>query len=152
MHSTRNLDELGAALIELVGMMNSPRQDELLLREAGVALDRALFPLLVRLNDYPSMGVAELADQVGRDPSTVSRQIAKLEELGLVKRQPSASDMRVKEATITKTGSRTIDAIKAARRRLLGQLLADWSKEERTMLPVLMRKFSDAMRDKQQDL
>ncbi|MEJ0066289.1 MAG: hypothetical protein WDM85_13435 [Caulobacteraceae bacterium] len=37
------------AMIELVGLFNSPQRDDLLLREAGVALDRALFPLLVRL-------------------------------------------------------------------------------------------------------
>jgi DNA-binding MarR family transcriptional regulator len=98
------------------------------------------------------MGGAELADQVGRDPSTVSRQIARLEELGLVKRQPGANDMRVKEAIITRAGSRTIEAIKLARRRLLAQLLDDWTREERTVLSKLLRRFSSAMRDRQQGL
>ena len=152
MRDTSNLDELAGSLIDLVGAMNSPRQDDVLLQEAGVSLDRALFPLLVRLSISPAMGGAELAEQVGRDPSTVSRQIAKLEELGLVKRQPGANDMRVKEAVITKAGSRTIEAIKLARRTLLSQLLDDWTKEERTVLSKLLRRFSNAMRDKQQEL
>jgi len=152
MRDTRNLDELASALIDLVGSMNSPRQDDILLREAGVSLDRALFPLLVRLNAYPSMGGAALAEHVGRDPSTVSRQIAKLEELGLVNRQAGASDMRIKEAVITKAGAQTIEALTLARRRLLDQLLDGWTKDERVMLSKLLRRFSNAMRDKQKEL
>ena len=86
MYDTRNLDAMASALIELTGYLNSPRQDDVLLDEAGISLDRALFPLLVRLSAAPGMGVAQLADRVGRDPSTVSRQLAKLEELRLIKR------------------------------------------------------------------
>jgi DNA-binding MarR family transcriptional regulator len=151
MSDTRNLDEIASSLIDLVGAMNSPRQDDVLLREAGVSLDRALFPLLVRLSLSPSMGGAELAAQVGRDPSTVSRQIARLEELGLVKRQTGASDMRVKEAIITKAGARTIEMIKLARRRLLTRLMDGWTREDRAMLSKLLRRFSNAMRDRQQE-
>lgn len=149
MHNTRNIDTLAFALIDLVSCMNSPRQDDVLLREAGVSLDRALFPLLIRVDKATSIGVAELAEQVGRDPSTVSRQIAKLEELGLVARQPGREDMRVREATITKAGSRTIHAITSARRLLLDQLLHGWTNEEREQLPRLLRKFADAMKDRQ---
>ena len=69
MRDTCNVDAIAAALIELTGLLNSPRQDEVLLGAAGVSLDRALFPLLVRLSASPAMGVAQLADKVGRDPS-----------------------------------------------------------------------------------
>lgn len=148
MRDTRNLDDIAGALIDLVGSMNSPRQDDALLREAGVSLDRALFPLLVRLNLHPSMGGAELAEQVGRDASTVSRQIARLEELGLVKRRASANDMRIKEAVVTKAGARTIDALQLARRRLLTQLMDDWTSEERRLFSSLLQRFTSAMRDK----
>jgi DNA-binding MarR family transcriptional regulator len=146
MYDTNNIDTLAYALLDLMGCMNSPRQDEVLLREAGVSLDRALFPLLVCLNHASTLGVGELAERVGRDSSTISRQIAKLEELGLVKRRPSKADLRINEATITRSGTRTIDAIVNARRRLLGQLLQDWTEEERTNLPRLMQKLADAMR------
>ncbi|GGA04018.1 MarR family winged helix-turn-helix transcriptional regulator [Dyella caseinilytica] len=147
MYGTNNVDALAAALLDLMGCMNSPRQDEILLREAGVTLDRALFPLLVCLNHAPALGVGELAELVGRDASTISRQIAKLEELGLVKRRPSKEDLRIKEATITRSGARTIEAIVNARRRLLSKLLQDWTEEERTNLPRLMQKLADTMRE-----
>lgn len=149
MRDTRNADAIAAALLELTGMLNSPRQDDVLLREAGVSLDRALFPLLVRLNTTPLMSVAQLAERAGRDPSTVSRQIAKLENLGLVKRPSSTADMRVRAAAITKAGARAVEAITKARQRLLGELIAQWPAAEQEAFPALLRKFADAMRARQ---
>lgn len=152
MYDTRNLDAIASALIELTGYLNSPRQDDVLLNEAGISLDRALFPLLVRLSFTPGMGVAQLADRVGRDPSTVSRQLAKLEELRLIKRPMTNEDMRVREATITKAGLRAVSAITEARRKLLHQLVEDWSKEERDMFPKLVQKLADAMKAKHEEI
>jgi DNA-binding MarR family transcriptional regulator len=146
MYDTRNIDVIAAALIDLTGCLNSPRQDDVLLAAAGVSLDRALFPLLVRLSFADQMSVAELAERAGRDASTVSRQIAKLEELGLVKRPLSRDDGRVRAAAITKAGARTIAAITAARRKLLGELVKDWSAEERKLFPQLVQRLADAMK------
>lgn len=145
MHDTHDLDLLAAALIDLTGALNSPRQDEVLLREAGVTLDRALFPLLVRIARAGSVGIVELADRVGRDHSTISRQVAKLEQLGLVARQAASGDRRVREARITGEGERLVAAIAAARRRLLDRLLAEWSGEDRRSLARLNRRLADAM-------
>jgi DNA-binding MarR family transcriptional regulator len=136
---------LAGALRDLVGFLNSPRQDDVLMRAAGIAIDRALFPLLVRIGSAGSLGVVELAEQAGRDHSTVSRQVAKLESLGLVSRRANKSDQRVREAAITEEGKRAVRAITNARRRLLGKLLADWSQEDRDALARLNRKLADAM-------
>ncbi len=149
MYSTRILDDIASALIDLTGCLNSPRQDEVLLGEAGVALDRALFPLLVRLNAMGTTSVTELAGQVGRDPSTVSRQLARLESLGLVKRPTAKDDMRVREAAITKAGLAAVNAIARARRKLLGQLLQDWTESELRLFPELLQRLADAMKEKQ---
>jgi DNA-binding MarR family transcriptional regulator len=146
MYDTRNLDAIAAALIDLTGCLNSPRQDEVLLREAGVALDRALFPLLVRLSAVSTIGVAKLAELVGRDPSTVSRQLANLEELGLIRRPPARADLRVREAAVTKAGVRMVEAITHARRKLLDRLTADWSAAEREIFPKLVQRLADAMK------
>lgn len=149
MYDTRNLDAIASALIDLTGCLNSPRQDEVLLRVAGVSLDRALFPLLVRLSAAPALSVAQLAEQAGRDPSTVSRQLGKLERLGLVKRPSLREDMRVRAATITKVGARTVAAIAEGRRKLLGELIEDWSAEERRLFPNLLQRLADAMKRRQ---
>jgi DNA-binding MarR family transcriptional regulator len=143
--NTRNFDRLGRALVELISFLNSPQRDDALLREAKVSLDRALFPLLVRLGMQGPLGVAELADQVGRDHTTVSRQLAKLESLGLVERCEGEADRRRRAARLTRGGKKIVQAITLARRRLLSQALADWSEADRAVLASLLRRFADTL-------
>lgn len=144
MRNTRNVDMLASAIIELLGFLNSPRRDDALLREAGVDLDRALFPLLVILGARGALGVAELADQVGRDHTTVSRQLAKLESLALIARR-EGDDRRRRAAALTPAGKRIVKAITQARQRLLSKALARWSEADRTALAALNRRFADAL-------
>ena len=66
-----------------IGVANGTDAIELLIRAAGIRLDRALFPLLVGIERFGPIGVVDLADRAGRDYTTVSRQVAKLESLGL---------------------------------------------------------------------
>src|SRR6202167_3065123 len=91
-HISLQLRELHRAVLDIVSAMNRPTRDEFLIQAAGIPLDRALFPLLVSVERFGPIGVVELADRVGRDYTTVSRQVAKLDSLGLVKRQASAKD------------------------------------------------------------
>ena len=135
---------LASAVIDLLGFLNSPQRDDALLREAGVDLDRALFPLLVILGIRGALGVAELADQVGRDHTTVSRQLAKLESLGLIARE-EGEDRRRRAAALTPAGKRIVKAITQARRRLLSKALATWSEKDRAALAALNRRFADAL-------
>ena len=144
MQNTRNLDMLASAMLDLLGFLNSPQRDEALLKEAGVRLDRALFPLLVILGARGGLGVAELADQVGRDHTTVSRQLAKLESLGLVARC-EGHDRRRRAAELTAAGKKTVRAITQARRRLLSKALAHWSETDRAALADLNRRFAEAL-------
>lgn len=145
MQNTDNLSRLGGALVDLLGFLNSPQRDEALLREAGVDLDRALFPLLVALGRRGPLAVTELADLVGRDHTTVSRQLSKLEELKLVDRPLSATDRRVRSAELTGAGGEVVKAITGARRRLLGEALGDWSEADREALAGQMRRFADSL-------
>src|ERR1700679_619000 len=96
--------ELHHALVDVMGQMNRPQRDTALLQEAGVSLDRALFPLLIVIERKGPLGVVELSEFVGRDYTTVSRQTAKLGRLGLIKRGPSIADKRVREAIVTAKG------------------------------------------------
>jgi DNA-binding MarR family transcriptional regulator len=123
----------------------SPQRDEALLREAGVELDRALFPLLVRLGMQGPLGVAELAGQVGRDHTTVSRQLAKLESLELIARSEENADRRRRAAQLTAGGRKIVHAIVSARRRLLTQALADWRDTDCAALAELNRRLADTL-------
>lgn len=135
--------ELMSALIDLVGFLNQPGPDIALLKEAGVTLDRALFPLLVLVGKRGPIGVVELAGRAGRDYTTVSRQVAKLESLGLVSRGPSGADRRVHEAVVTGQGRAVTAAIDAARERLMVRLFAHWEESDVAALVRLTRRFAD---------
>jgi len=137
---------LHGAMVDLFTLMSQPQRDDTLLREAGVALDRALFPLLVGIERYGPIGVVDLADRAGRDHTTVSRQVTKLESLGLIERQPSEADRRINEAVITSKGRTVTDALDAARWRLAAPILAAWSEEEFADLVRLLRRFVDDLK------
>lgn len=134
---------LHESVVDLVALINLPQRDDVLLAEAGVTLDRALFPLLVGIERFGPIGVVDLADRAGRDHSTVSRQVAKLAELDLVERRPSAADRRVKEARITGAGRRVIEALDAARHRLTEPVFAGWSDGDLLDLERLVRRYVD---------
>ena len=142
-HIRNVLRPLHEALIDLIGFFNRPQNDAILLREAGVSLDRALFPLLVLIQRRGPLGVGELADRVGRDYTTVSRQVAKLENLGLVARRAGETDRRVTEAVITEKGQAMSEVLDAARERLATIALADWSARDLKDLTRLLRRFAD---------
>src|ERR1700674_5021674 len=86
---SKEIRKLHNVLIDLLGMLNRPQRDTALIQEAGISLDRALFPLLVGIERKGPIGVGELADLVARDYTTVSRQVAKLESSRLVARRAS---------------------------------------------------------------
>jgi DNA-binding MarR family transcriptional regulator len=146
-HIRDRLRELHGSLLDIVSAMNRPQRDEVLIQEAGIALDRALFPLLVGIQRFGPIGVVDLADRAGRDYTTVSRQVAKLESLGLVKRQGSAADRRVREAVITPKGRAMTDLVDAARERIGRAIFEKWEVRDVDRLVTLMRKFADALND-----
>jgi DNA-binding MarR family transcriptional regulator len=139
------LDRLGTSLIDLIGFLNSPQRDDALLREAGVGLDRALLALLVALDARGPLSVAELAGLVGRDHTTVSRQLAKAENIGLIERCQNPTDGRSRTAQVTDDGTQAAGAITAARRRLLSKALAGWSEADRKTLADMTRRFADSL-------
>jgi DNA-binding MarR family transcriptional regulator len=136
---------LHEALIDVISVINRPQRDEMMVREAGISLDRALFPLLVVIERRGPIGVVDLADRVGRDYTTVSRQVAKLEGLGLVQRQAASADRRVSQATVTAKGKAMTDAVDRARERIVGATFATWDDRDIKELVRLMRMFADAL-------
>jgi DNA-binding MarR family transcriptional regulator len=139
----KEIRELREAMLDLAGVLNRPQPDSALIEAAGVDLDRALFPLLVRIERLGPIGIVELAELAGRDHSTVSRQITKLEGLGLVARCPSPGDGRVRAAIITDQGRVMTAALDAARQKIIHELLAGWETEDVRDLSRLLRRFAD---------
>lgn len=144
-HISEQLRQIHSAVLDIVSVMNRPQRDEALIREAGIPLDRALFPLLVLIERFGPIGVVDLADRVGRDYTTVSRQVAKLESLDLVERRESVADRRVREAVATTKGKAMTGLVDAARERIGRGIFATWETQELDELVRLMRKLADAV-------
>lgn len=141
-HISAQMRALHDSLISIVSVLNRPQRDAAMVRAAGISLDRALFPLLVVIERLGPIGVVDLADRVGRDYTTVSRQVSKLESLGLVRRKEGAEDRRVREASVTAKGKVMTDAVDAARLRMARSLFVNWEEKEVTELVRLLQKFA----------
>jgi DNA-binding MarR family transcriptional regulator len=144
-HIAASLPELHRSLMEIVAVINRPERDDEVLKLAGLSLERALFPLLVHIGTVGPIGVVELAERVGRDYTTVSRQVARLEELGLIERRASALDKRVREAFITPEGQIATNAIDRARTVLAIEIFKVWDQADFDQLNRLLRQLADGM-------
>lgn len=139
----QNIRQFYDALFDLIGLMNQPQRDSALLQEAGVSLDRALFPLLVVIGRRDTVGIMELAGLVGRDHTTVSRQVATLGRLELVTRHTGTSDGRERKVAATQEGLAIVHALDTARERLVQPILAQWDEQDWKTFASLLRRFAD---------
>lgn len=144
-HISEQMKVLHGSLISIVSVMNRPRNDERLIRDAGVKLDQALFRLLVTIERVGPIGVVELADRLGRDYTTISRQVARLEKLELITRRGNPQDRRIREAVVSAKGKAMTEQFDAARERLGRQIFQDWSQGDLDALVRLMGKFAQGL-------
>jgi hypothetical protein len=82
----------------------------------------------------------------------VSRQVAKLADLGLIDRRPSPTDRRVSEAVLSGEGRKAIDALDAARHRLTTPVFSQWSDRDLLELERLLRRYVDDLQTRAQTL
>ncbi|MEF2074904.1 MarR family winged helix-turn-helix transcriptional regulator [Consotaella aegiceratis] len=145
-HTEHRLRALHAALLDIALLMNGPQRCEWLICEAGVPLDRALFSLFVGVERFGPVGVVEMADRLGRDHTTVNRQVAKLESLGFAERRSSA-DRRVRGAVITRKGEAIAKQLDETREKIGRAIFETWDPREVDESVRLMRKFADTINE-----
>ena len=109
-------------------------------------------PLLVLTQRRGPLGVGELADWIGRNSTTVSRQVAKLESLGLIARRAGKTDRGVTEAVVTEKGWAMSEMLDAARERVAGKALAGWREHDLADLARLLRRFADNLMHRPEQL
>ncbi|MCG5465558.1 MarR family transcriptional regulator [Micromonospora sp. MED01] len=108
-------------------------------------LDRAAYVILRHLADVGPQNVSALAARLNLDGSTVTRQVSALQRDGLITRTPDPSDGRGTVISPTPAGLQRMAAVQAARTRLYGDMLADWSPEDRTTLAALLTRLNQAL-------
>ncbi|MFG1870552.1 MarR family winged helix-turn-helix transcriptional regulator [Micromonospora arborensis] len=108
-------------------------------------LDRAAYVILRHLADAGPQNVSALAARLNLDGSTVTRQVSALQRDGLITRTPDPSDGRGTVISPTPAGLQRMAAVQAARTRLYGDMLADWSAEDRATLASLLGRLNQAL-------
>ncbi|WP_433892051.1 MarR family winged helix-turn-helix transcriptional regulator [Streptomyces sp. CA-111067] len=109
------------------------------------SMDRAAYLLLNRLDREGPMGVKALAEAMGIDSSTVTRQVAPLVDTGLVKRTSHPEDGRAVVLALSPRGRGRLDEVRDSRRELMAQITEDWTGQERELFTELLGRFNSAL-------
>lgn len=144
--ATKATSEITDALGRIVRRATLPRFTGRVGERAGTALDRSAYALLVRLADHPSR-IGALADIVGLDVSTVSRQVDALEQAGLAHRTRDPTDRRGWLVVIDPAGRRALDAHRQARREIFQELLGDLDASDLATTAMVLSHLADRIED-----
>ncbi|WP_431952598.1 MarR family winged helix-turn-helix transcriptional regulator [Actinacidiphila sp. bgisy167] len=113
--------------------------------KARNSMDRAAYLLLHRLDNEGPMGVKALAEGMGIDSSTVTRQVAPLVDSGLVKRTSHPEDGRAVVLALSPRGRSRLEEVRASRQRLMEVVTADWTQQERELFTDLLGRFNSSL-------
>ncbi len=101
---------------------------------AGLALNRSGHWVLARLAECAPARLSEVAEALGLDVSTVSRQVRDLVAAGLLTKVPDPADGRAALLGLTPQGAAVLEAVSTSRRAALAVAVAGWSDAERGAL------------------
>ena len=105
-------------------------------------LEGAAYGLLALLQDIGPLRASDLVARLGLDKSTVSRQVASLVALGLVKRAPDPEDGRAQVLTPSPEGAARLARIRDARRARWEADLSDWPAADVATLAELLGRLN----------
>jgi DNA-binding MarR family transcriptional regulator len=112
-------------------------------------MDRAAYLLLNRLDLEGPMGVKALAEGMGIDSSTVTRQVAPLVESGLVKRTSHPEDGRAVVLALSPRGRTRLTEVRESRRALMELITQAWTDSERAIFCELLARFNSSLTELQ---
>ena len=105
----------------------------------GLSLSDLALLLELRAAPDHKLRRVDLANQLGVTPSGVARQLAPLERIGLVGREPHARDARLALVVLTDTGRRLVDDALPTAEQIAERVLGNrWSDSEQNRLGQLL--------------
>ena len=97
---------------------------------AGDGMTRTQLSVLGTIARLGAVGVGDLADVEGLNPTMLSRIVGKLEDAGLVTRSPGAVDRRAVQVQITPAGTALHQRLRRERTALFAERLAELPVEQ----------------------
>src|SRR5580658_7320996 len=90
----------------------------------GEGLTPTQYSVLALVRSRGPLGLAELTELEGLNPTMVSRIIKVLDERGLIRRTPDPDDMRAARLEATPAGAQVNDRVRAQRNQVLSECLS----------------------------
>ena len=130
MSDTETLNKLRGVISRLARELNATATDE------GLTPTQASVLGLIAFRG--PLGLTELAQLEGLNPTMVSRVIGRLTELGLIQRDPNPADLRAIQVEATAQGRELQQRIKLLRTEAIGECLDQLPEESaRTIIDAL---------------
>ncbi|WP_421903598.1 MarR family winged helix-turn-helix transcriptional regulator [Maridesulfovibrio sp.] len=134
------LEKLNHAIIEFYEKLSSWEHD--VVREKGLTLPQ--MHTLEVLGIHKDMRMKELAQCMGITTGTLTVLVDRLEDKGFVCRKPHQTDRRSILVELTETGQKMYEEHDRLHLRLIEELTADFSAEERDLLLSFIKKMNGA--------
>lgn len=110
-----------------------------------VNLERSAYGILCKLADEGPQRLGALASAFGLDPSTITRQVQALEEIGLASRQTDPSDRRASILDLTTPGREALEQTRSHRRARLREALGEWPERDLSDFARLLQQFNASL-------
>lgn len=110
----------------------------------GHGITPVQFAALAEVARAPQIDQRTLARSIGYDTSTIGGVIDRLEARGLVQRNVSKADRRVRRLTLTEAGQALLHAVMAPMQRAQARMLEPLRPAERTQFMRMLRQLVDA--------
>jgi DNA-binding MarR family transcriptional regulator len=110
-----------------------------------VNLERSAYGIMCKLADEGPQRLGALATAFGLDPSTITRQVQALEEIGLADRKTDPTDRRASILDLTEEGRQILDTTRTRRRDRLQKALADWPDTDLATFGRLLKEFNTSV-------
>ena len=108
-------------------------------------MDRAAYLIARTIDEAGPAGVNEIARRLSLDGSTVTRQLAGMQERGFVDRRPHPEDGRAWVIDLTPSGQAEMQTVSTARRQRFATFLNGWSDTDIVALGGLLEQFNASL-------
>jgi len=108
---------------------------------AGFDLTSVQYAAMEAIAAQPGIDATRLSDLIAFDKATLGGVLDRLEAKGLIARQPSSQDRRVKSVALTDAGKTLLDSVGPRVVAAQGEMMRPLSETEQAQLIALLKKF-----------
>lgn len=103
------------------------------------------FLMLTYLAESGPQRSSDVVDHFDIDKGAISRQVAQLEELGLIERAPDPEDGRAQLIEVTELGHTRLRTMAEQRRAMLMARLSDWADDDLATFVSLLGRYNASL-------